>query len=290
MGTENGYQYNGKELDEDFGLNVYHYGARIYDPAIGRFTGVDPLAESFSYLTTYNYASNDPIKNIDLWGLQGTRADILLDQDVKDLTEGRITKEEYLERINARGKGALIGIATVVTGAAVAYFGPAAVGVFLVEEAAEAGFEFITGIPVIVDPVDFLEAAAKKGLFKGMLESLKEQEKRRAAEIISSGEGALERIVETPQVGKAGDFLLNGKVIEFKSLEGNSINVNTGITRLKDGTKKPNVEIIDLDIRAPKGTPNDALEIYQRFKGTEAGKSYKGQVRIITDEGMSVFN
>jgi hypothetical protein len=47
------------------------YGAREYDPAIGRFFGVDPIIEQFPYLTPYNYASNDPVLNIDLWGLQG---------------------------------------------------------------------------------------------------------------------------------------------------------------------------------------------------------------------------
>ena len=67
---DNRYQYNGKEIDEDFGLKVYHYGARIYDPAIGRFTGVDPISDKFPWVSTYNYAENEPVANIDLWGLQ----------------------------------------------------------------------------------------------------------------------------------------------------------------------------------------------------------------------------
>lgn len=32
-GRENQYRYNGKELNEDFGLGWYDYGARWYDPA-----------------------------------------------------------------------------------------------------------------------------------------------------------------------------------------------------------------------------------------------------------------
>ncbi|HMQ46581.1 MAG TPA: RHS repeat-associated core domain-containing protein [Saprospiraceae bacterium] len=48
----------------------YDYGARWYDPAVGRFGGVDPLAEDFAQVSTYNYAENEPIANIDLHGLQ----------------------------------------------------------------------------------------------------------------------------------------------------------------------------------------------------------------------------
>ena len=37
---------------------------------MGRFTGVDPIAEEFPHLSVYNYASNEPVNNIDLHGLQ----------------------------------------------------------------------------------------------------------------------------------------------------------------------------------------------------------------------------
>ena len=74
-GRENNYLFNGKELDTDFGLNWYHYGFRMYDPAIGRFTGVDPISDKFPWVSTYNYAENEPIANIDLHGLQKLRFD-----------------------------------------------------------------------------------------------------------------------------------------------------------------------------------------------------------------------
>gem|GEM_PF-1268552 len=66
----NRYQYNGKELTQDLDLNWYAYGARHYDPAIGRFTGADPISDRFPQVSPYNYAENSPISNIDLWGLQ----------------------------------------------------------------------------------------------------------------------------------------------------------------------------------------------------------------------------
>lgn len=54
------------------------YGARFEacpecqrrNAEIGRFTGVDPIAEKFPHVSVYNYAENSLIANIDLWGLQ----------------------------------------------------------------------------------------------------------------------------------------------------------------------------------------------------------------------------
>jgi RHS repeat-associated protein len=72
--------YNGKELHSDFGLGMYAYGARYFDPSIGRFIGVDPISDEFPFVTTFNYAENEPIANIDLHGLQKF--------SVKELGEG----------------------------------------------------------------------------------------------------------------------------------------------------------------------------------------------------------
>ena len=37
---------------------------------MGRFTGVDPIAEKFAFVSAFNYAEDEPIANIDLHGLQ----------------------------------------------------------------------------------------------------------------------------------------------------------------------------------------------------------------------------
>jgi len=63
------YLYNGKEWNEDLGLDWYDYGGRYYDPAIGRFTGIDPLAEVEPAWTPYRYAFNNPLIYIDPDGL-----------------------------------------------------------------------------------------------------------------------------------------------------------------------------------------------------------------------------
>ena len=62
------YKYNGKELQDELGLNVYAYGWRDYDPAIGRFTKIDRFAEKYPKYTPYGYAGNNPVLINDIQG------------------------------------------------------------------------------------------------------------------------------------------------------------------------------------------------------------------------------
>lgn len=83
------YKFGGKEYDKTAGLNIYDFGARWYEPDLGRFMTLDPMCEKTYSLSPYHYCSNNPISRVDPTGMSDTGY--------------TIDENGYLEKVNDEG-------------------------------------------------------------------------------------------------------------------------------------------------------------------------------------------
>ena len=58
------HRFTGKP--EDGAIGLYYFGARYYDPEVGRFTSRDPAKDGLNW---YVYCINNPLNRVDFWGL-----------------------------------------------------------------------------------------------------------------------------------------------------------------------------------------------------------------------------
>ena len=66
-GSDYRYAFNGMEKDDEVKGqgNSYDFGARIYDPRVGRWLSRDPLEAKYPSLNPYNFVANSPLIFVD---------------------------------------------------------------------------------------------------------------------------------------------------------------------------------------------------------------------------------
>jgi RHS repeat-associated protein len=77
---EQQFRFNGKETQDELGINWLDYGARMYDPDLGRWNAVDPRADEYDMWSPYAFSANNPELIVDP---DGERWWIMVSQDEK---------------------------------------------------------------------------------------------------------------------------------------------------------------------------------------------------------------
>lgn len=89
------YRYSAKEWQPAFGLNLYDFIARQYDPILCRFTSPDPLNGKYPQLSPYLYCAANPINYSDPTGLLWDLSNLSEEDRAKFEAMG---SKDYMER------------------------------------------------------------------------------------------------------------------------------------------------------------------------------------------------
>jgi RHS repeat-associated protein len=115
--AENKFRYIGKELSNNMfssqGIDLYDFGARMFDPQLGVWHTPDPLAEKNRRWSPYNYSYNNPLRFSDPDGMEGednhesgddgdemVKVKILYNRITKQFSMQEVSDEEFDEHSN----------------------------------------------------------------------------------------------------------------------------------------------------------------------------------------------
>jgi RHS repeat-associated protein len=95
-------KFTGYELEQQGDLGLYHAGARMYDPEIGRFMSQDRFRDKYPSMSPYQYAALNPVLFIDV---NGDSVDVShLNEYTRNWLIGHLTRITGVQlEVNTRG-------------------------------------------------------------------------------------------------------------------------------------------------------------------------------------------
>ena len=200
--TDNRQWFHGKAADADTGLQ--YFGARYYDPVLGRFMGVDPVGfqeDNIHSFNKYAYGNNNPYRFID--------------------PDGRMAIPALIALVQAVTTRAVIGVAQRQAGLVMA----AEIGAGVATGAANGGISAAEGLAarLVANNTSKVQAVIAETLSKkGNISS---SYTLTANEILQAGEVFLGKGYK--EIGKPGSgvFLSADEARRFR-IDGNSLSGN----------------------------------------------------------------
>lgn len=118
------FGFNGKEKDNELkGIgNSYDYGFRMYDSRVGRPFTPDPLYRKFPMLSTYQFFSNNPIKNVDLDGLEGATYEVLMWKNSSGATQINVQNDRLVGQMGYGHTGLYVNVKDEVNNISGSYY------------------------------------------------------------------------------------------------------------------------------------------------------------------------
>ncbi len=101
-GSETDYLFTGKENDGHTEGDLTYFGARYYDPIIGRWLIPDPLAGKYPSLSPYVYAANNPMKFIDPNGMRINKGEDIFDDYWKRVNADIVKTQNEISKISSQ--------------------------------------------------------------------------------------------------------------------------------------------------------------------------------------------
>ncbi len=102
------WKFGGNEYQEELNLGWYDITARNYNPELGRWMNIDPLADKFPQISSYVYTLNNPINFVDFDGREPDP--ILLSVVMKAIQNApKAIAEQKIARLKEQASGRRIG-------------------------------------------------------------------------------------------------------------------------------------------------------------------------------------